>query len=64
MLEKLYALSENGGEEAKTVMDFLARFVKDDATEELFLAAVHDARFAGYREGVKAAMMLFAEAQA
>ena len=64
MLEVLYDLTENGGKEATTVMDFLSQFVKDSDTEELFLAAVHDTRLAGFKEGVKATLRLFAEAQA
>lgn len=64
ILEKLYALSEENGEEAKSVMDFITRFVKDEETEKLFLTAIHDARFTGYKDAIKAMMQLFVEAQA
>lgn len=64
ILEKLYALSEENGKEAKSVMDFITRFVKDEETEKLFLTAIYDARFAGYKDAIKAMTQLFVEAQA
>jgi prophage antirepressor-like protein len=64
ILEKMYAFSEENGEEAKSVKDFITRFVKDEETESLFLTAVRDARFAGYKEAMKAMTQLFVEAQA
>ncbi len=60
----MYAFSEENGEEAKSVKDFITRFVKDEETESLFLTAVRDARFAGYKEAMKAMTQLFVEAQA
>lgn len=63
MLEKLYDLFEREQETA-SVMDFLARFVKDGDTEERFLDAVRDTHHAGFIDGAKAVMSLFAEAKA
>ena len=37
-------------------------FAKDGDTEELFLAAVRDTKFAGFKEGVKATIALLREA--
>ena len=63
MIEELYDLVENHeSKEPQTVMDFLSRFAKDGDTEELFLAAVRDTKFAGFKEGVKATIALLREA--
>ncbi len=61
LLKSLYEHVE-GRKETKSVTDFLSRFVqKDDEMENKFLEAVDDARFAGFREGMNAALQLFSE---
>lgn len=63
MAELLKSLFEHteGHKEAESVMDFLARFAEGGEIEEKFLAAVHDTRLEGFREGMKAALQLFSE---
>ena len=60
LLKLLYEQNE-GRKEAESVTDFLTRFAKDGEIEERFLAAVHDTRLEGFREGMKAALQLFSE---
>lgn len=62
MLEMLYDLIENQeAEETPSVMDFISRFATDGDAEEMFLAAVHDTRLAGFKAGVKAVVGLLRE---
>lgn len=58
--KSLYEHTE-GHKEAESVTDFLTRFAKGGEIEEKFLAAVHDTRLEGFREGMKAALQLFSE---
>ena len=60
LLKLLYEQNE-GRKEAESVTDFLTRFAKDGEIEERFLAAVHDTRLEGFREGMKAALQMFSE---
>lgn len=62
MIEAIYETC-NGREETKAVMDFHAAYVKDDEQEDKFFCAVRDSRLAGFKEGIKAALELFAEAR-
>lgn len=64
MLELLYATSEQGGSESESMLAFLRQFIRGDDMEDKFLEAIRDSRLAGFKEGVKAAMRLFAEAGA
>lgn len=61
MLETLCAVAEQSGVEAESVADFAALFVKDEEMEDMFYAAIRDSRRNGFRDGVKAALTLFAE---
>jgi len=61
MLETMYAVTELVGTDAESVEAFASRYVKNDEMEEEFYAAIRDSRINGFREGVKAALMLFAE---
>lgn len=63
MIEAMYNTTEVGTE-VPAVMDFLARFCLDDETESEFLAAVHDARLAALRDGVRVSLQLFSEVKA
>jgi hypothetical protein len=62
MIEAIYETRERC-EETKAVMDFLAEFINDDEQEDSFFRAVRDTRLAGFAEGIKAALELFAEAR-
>ncbi len=63
MLETMYAATEQNGAEAQSVVDFANRFIRNDEMEGKFYEAVRDSRLIGFREGVKAALTLFAEIQ-
>ena len=63
MLETMYDVSERNSVEAESVMDFASLFLKDGEMEEMFYNAIRDSRLSGFREGMKAALMLFAEVQ-
>ena len=61
MLETMYAVTEQTGIEAESAVKFASQFVQGDEMEDLFYQAIRDSRCAGFREGVKAALLLFAE---
>lgn len=62
-LKTLYdELENNGGfTEPKSASKFRNQYASDGDEEDLFLAAVRDVRFAGFKDGWKAALDLFAE---
>ncbi|MEG1562561.1 MAG: hypothetical protein RR365_02350 [Bacteroides sp.] len=61
MLELLYGVSEQTGSEAESVMNFYRQFIKGETEEDKFFEAIRDTRLAGFKEGMKAALRLFAE---
>ena len=65
LLKTLYDKLEDDGDltEAESVSRFRDRFASDGDAEDLFSEAVRDARFAGFKDGWKAALDLFAEIQ-
>ncbi len=61
MLELLFNSIENR-EEAETVKDFLKQFAANGGDiEESFLAAIHDTKLVGFKEGVRVALALLRE---
>ena len=61
MLETMYAVTEQCSTEAESAMAFASQFVRGEEMEDKFYQAVRDSRLSGFREGLKAALMLFAE---
>lgn len=61
MLEMMYAATEQTGTEAKSAEEFASQFVRGDEMEDMFYQAIRDSRRDGFREGMKAALLLFAE---
>ena len=61
MLETLYATTEHHGTEAESATAFASQFVQGEEMEDKFYQAVRDSRLSGFRDGMKAALMLFAE---
>lgn len=61
MLEMLYAATEQSTTEAQSAVEFARQFVRDGEMEDKFYETVRDSRQIGFREGVKAMLMLFAE---
>lgn len=60
MLEEIYGAREDKRIEPDSVTDFCTQFVhrKD---EELFYEAIRDVHYAGFKEGMKAALELIAD---
>lgn len=61
MLETMYDVAEQSGAEAESAMAFAEQFVSGEEMEDKFYQAVRDSRLSGFRDGMKAALMLFAE---
>ena len=61
MLETLYATTEQHGTETESAMAFASQFVQGEEMEDKFYQAVRDSRLSGFRDGMKAALMLFSE---
>ena len=54
-------MTEQCSTEAESAMAFASQFVRGEEMEDKFYQAVRDSRLSGFREGMKAALMLFAE---
>lgn len=61
MLGTLYNATENKAEIIKSVTEFRDKFIISDEAEDKFHEAMHDVRFAGFKEGVKATLNLISE---
>ena len=61
MLETMYAVAERYSTDAEAVTAFAEKFIQSDEMEDAFYQVVRDSRLSGFREGMKAALMLFAE---
>lgn len=61
MLETMYAVTEQTGTEAESAAEFAFQFVRGNEMEDMFYQAIRDSRLSGFKEGMKAALMLFAE---
>lgn len=61
MLETMYAVAEQSSTEAESATAFASQFVQGEEMEDKFYQAVRDSRLSGFRDGMKAALMLFAE---
>ena len=61
MLETLYAATEQCTADAESAAAFASQFVQGEEMEDKFYQAVRDSRLSGVRDGMKAALMLFAE---
>ena len=62
MLELLYSVIEENLTEEQSVMAFHDKFINGEDEEDKFFEAIRDTRFAGFREGLKAALKLIVEA--
>ncbi len=61
MLETMYAVTEQRSTEAESAVAFASQFVRGEEMEDKFYQAVRDSRLSGFREGLKAALALFAK---
>ena len=61
MLETMYAVAEQSGTEAESAVAFADQFVHGEEMEDMFYQAVRDSRLSGFRDGMKAALLLFSE---
>lgn len=63
MLEILYDSENEVRSETDSAMNFYNSYVNSDEAEDKFFEAIRDTRLAGFREGMNAALTLFAEVQ-
>lgn len=65
LLKALYDKLEDNGDltETESASKFRDRFASDGDAEDLFSEAVRDTRFAGFKDGWKAALDLLTEIQ-
>ena len=62
MLEEIYGAREDTRTEPESVTAFYTSFVHQE-DEEYFYEAIRDAHYAGFKDGMKAALKLFADLQ-